>query len=62
MATQITIQFLSAQSCYKGKNIKSQKIAAIKGVPSSLRQFLATESPEMKKNAFYFILKALFVL
>ena len=30
---------------------------------SDLRQFVATESPlQVKKNAFYFILKALFVL
>ena len=35
----------------------------IKGVHSGLRQFWATESPlKMMENAFYFILKALFVL
>ena len=34
-----------------------------KGALSGLRQFLATESPQkMMKNAFYFTLKALFVL
>ena len=34
-----------------------------KGALSYLRQFLATESPlKMMKNAFYFTLKALFVL
>ena len=35
----------------------------IKGALSSLRQFLATDSPlKMMKNAFYFTLKALLVL
>ena len=35
----------------------------IKGALSGLRQFLAIESPlKMMKNAFYFTLKALFVL
>ena len=35
----------------------------IRGSPSDLRQFLATKSPlKMMKNAFYFTLKALFVL
>ena len=35
----------------------------IKGALSGLRQFLTTESPlKMMKNAFYFILKVLFVL
>ena len=37
----------------------------VKGLLSSLRQFLATESPldlQMVKNVFYFILKALLVL
>ena len=34
-----------------------------KGPVSGLRQFLATESPfKMMKNAFYFTLKALFIL
>ena len=34
-----------------------------KGAPSDLRQFLATDSPlKMMKNAFYFILKVLFIL
>ena len=34
-----------------------------KGTLSGLRQFLATESPlKIKKNAFYFTSKALFVL
>ena len=34
-----------------------------KGALSGLRQLLATESPlKMMKNAFYFTLKALFVL
>ena len=36
---------------------------ALKGALSGLRQFLATECPlKMIKNAFYFTLKALFVL
>ena len=35
----------------------------LKGALSGLRQFLITESPlKMMKNAFYFTLKALFVL
>ena len=35
----------------------------IKGALSGLRQFFVTESPlKMMKNAFYFTLKALFVL
>ena len=35
----------------------------LRGTLSGLRQFLATESPlKIMKNAFYFILKALFVL
>ena len=35
----------------------------VKGASSSLRQFLANESPlKVTKNAFYFTLKALFVL
>ena len=35
----------------------------LKGALSSLRQFLATESPlKITKNAFYFTLKALFIL
>ena len=35
----------------------------VKGTLSRLRQFLATESPlQIMKNAFCFILKALFVL
>ena len=34
-----------------------------KGAHSGLRQFLTTESPlKMRKNAFYFILQALFFL
>ena len=34
-----------------------------KGALSSLRQYLANENPlKMMKNAFYFTLKALFVL
>ena len=38
-------------------------IIELKGVLSGLRQFLANESPlKMMKNAFYFTLKALFVL
>ena len=38
-------------------------IVKIKGALSGLRQFLATESPlKMMKNAFYFTLKAFFVL
>ena len=35
----------------------------VKGAVYGLRQFLTTESPlKMMKNAFYFTLKALFVL
>ena len=38
-------------------------ISLVKGALSGLRQLLATESPlKMMKNAFYFTLKALFVL
>ena len=40
-----------------------QRKMLLKGTLSGLRQFLATESPlKMKKNAFYFTTKALFVL
>ena len=39
------------------------KIGALKGALSGLRQLLATECPlKIMKNAFYFTLKALFVL
>ena len=39
------------------------KDPCFKGALWGLRQFLATESPlKMMKNAFYFTLKALFVL
>ena len=39
------------------------KLGIIKGALSGLRQFLVNESPlEMMKDAFYFTLKALFVL
>ena len=39
------------------------KRALLKGALEGLRQFLVTESPlKMMKNAFYFTLKALFVL
>ena len=38
-------------------------LQSLKGALSGLRQFLTTESPlKMMKNAFYFNLKALFVL
>ena len=38
-------------------------ICKFKGALSGLKQFLATESPfKMMKNAFYFTLRALFVL
>ena len=41
----------------------SKLLGTIKGALSGLRQFLATEKPlKMMKNAFYFTLKALFVL
>ena len=41
----------------------SEAFAELTSRLSSLRQFLAAESPlKMKKNAFYFTLKALFVL
>ena len=37
--------------------------ATLKGAPLGLRKLSATESPlKMMKNAFYFTLKALFVL
>ena len=40
-----------------------QKAKLFKGAISGLRQFLATERPlKMMKNAFYFTLKALFIL
>ena len=43
--------------------LQISKRLVIEGVLSLLRQFLATESPlRMKKNAFCFTLKALFVL
>ena len=43
--------------------IKCEICEIFKGALSGLRQFLATESPlKMMKNAFYFTLKALFVL
>ena len=39
------------------------KFLSLKGALSGLRQFLITESPlKMMKNAFYFTLKALFIL
>ena len=42
---------------------KIQPTNRVKGILSGLRQFLATESPlKMMNNAFYFTLKALFVL
>ena len=44
---------------------KQQKslLNQLKDTPSGLRQFLATKSPlRMVKNAFYFTLKALFVI
>ena len=40
-----------------------QTLSFFKGALSDLRQFLATESPlKMMKNAFYFTLKAFFLL
>ena len=43
--------------------IKSSVLITFKGALSCLRQFLATVSPlKTIKNAFYFTLKALFVL
>ena len=43
----------------KPENFKER----LKGALSGLRQFLATESPlKMRRNAFYFTSKALFVL
>ena len=47
------------------KSHKSPLLIAntVNSAVSGLRQFLATESPwKLKKNAFYFILKALFIL
>ena len=44
-------------------NSDNSNITNIKGTPSILRQSLASESPlKMMKDAFYFILKALFGL
>ena len=41
----------------------SKLLGTIKGALSGLRQFLATERPlKIMENAFYFTLKALFVL
>ena len=41
----------------------NDKKSYVRGALSSLRQFLATESPlKMLKNAFYFTLEALLVL
>ena len=42
--------------------IFSQNIQNIKDTLYGLRQFLPTESPLMMKNAFHFILEAVFVL
>ena len=43
--------------------MKNNEVKDFKDALSDLRQFLATESPlKMMKNAFYFTLKALFVL
>ena len=45
------------------KRLQEVEFHSIKGALSSLRQFLETESPlEIKKKAFYFTLRALFVL
>ena len=45
------------------KKLQSAYYYRLIGALSSLKQFLATESPlKMMKNAFYFTLKALFVL
>ena len=45
------------------KNLKFFLLDTFKGPPSDLRQFLTIESPlKMIKNAFYFMIKALFVL
>ena len=38
------------------------KLNKFKGALSSLRQILVTENLKMMKNAFYFILKAFYVL
>ena len=47
----------------KYENIDPEFARKVKGAPSGLGQFLATESPlKIMKNAFYFTLKALFVL
>ena len=48
---------------YGENNLNIPPLFSLKGVLSGLRQFFATESPlKMMKNAFYFTLKALFVL
>ena len=49
--------------CLKTNGERDKIVIIIKGTLSGLRQFLATESPlKLMKNAFYFTLKALFVL
>ena len=52
-----------SEQSFKIKCLCGNRTYPKKGVLSGLRQFLATESPlKTMKNAFYFTLKALFVL
>ena len=59
---------LHPDKCYlvlSGSDVKTINVRnhTIKAALSGLRQFVTIESPlKMMKNAFYFILKALFVL
>ena len=62
---QFLFRRLSHSLCLSFSQFRNKKLITrlFKGVLSSLRQFLATESPlKMMKNAFYFTLKVLFVL
>ena len=54
---------LFLQMSQYSQDIKKHIPVSVKGAILGLRQFLATESSlKMMKNAFYFTLKALFVL
>ena len=56
------LALLTTTGSYLG-NKEISNVNQFKGALSGLRQFLATENPlKMMKNAFYFALKALFVL
>ena len=58
-------KIMTKQCCFGPfhKAFRSYPLTPIKSTLSSLKQFLATESPlKMMKNAFYFTFKALLVL